>query len=106
MPFEQYHVDGICVDGRLKLAWPSRYLTACLDFLKNGYWARSSSPKIFILMLCRYLASVSMDVQDPLLPRIQTFVKDLIDALPPAKNFSFHCEVALIMRAFEKVWSL
>lgn len=71
-----YHVDGLVVGGVPVLVWPSRYLTACIDFAANGF-----------------LASVSLDPNDPVRVRLQEFVVALLAALPGPRGFSFHAEV-------------
>ena len=71
-----YHVDGLIVNGVVQLCWPSRYLDDPSAFQSNSR-----------------LASVLLDPDDPLVPRLRRFVADVLDAMPTSSFASFHGEV-------------
>ncbi len=57
-----YHVDGLVLNGELKLCWPSRYVNAVANYNKNSF-----------------IAGVSLTATNPLLPRIQNFTKQCLE---------------------------
>lgn len=71
-----YHVDGLIVNGIVQLCWPSRYLDDPSAFLSNSR-----------------LASVLLNSEDPLVPRLRRVVADVLDAMPTSSFSSFHAEV-------------
>ncbi|MEW1644656.1 hypothetical protein [Streptomyces sp. NPDC091219] len=71
------HVDGLVLDGRLALAWPSQYQYALATY------ATDTGPRI----------DLTLDVDDPLAHRLLAFTERLLTALPGPENFAFHAEV-------------
>ena len=71
------HIDGLVLDGRLALAWPSQYQYALATF------ATDTGPRI----------DLTLDVDDPLSHRLLAFTERLLAALPGPENFAFHAEV-------------
>ena len=71
------HIDGLVLDGRLALAWPSQYQYALATF------ATDTGPRI----------DLTLDVDDPLAHRLLAFTERLLAALPGPENFAFHAEV-------------
>ena len=76
VPGPLLHVDGLVVDGDVRLCWPSRYLDDPSAFDRNSR-----------------LGSVLLDPGDPLVPRLQRLVGDVLAALPTPAVASFHAEV-------------
>jgi len=52
-----YHIDGLVLNGSVKICWPSRYVNTVMEFATNGY-----------------IAGYSLAVKDPLVPRLQSFI--------------------------------
>ncbi|GAA3425984.1 ATP-grasp domain-containing protein [Streptosporangium sandarakinum] len=77
VPGAMCHVDGLVVDGKVALAWPSQYLFTLASFkeLRGG----------------RH--DVTLDRDDPLARRLLDFTDRVLDALPCPPNFTFHAEV-------------
>lgn len=73
-----YHVDGLVLDGRIVLNWPSLYATPSLDYLDSAGEANAS-----------YLLSPD----NPLTARLQDFVSDVVSTFPTPRNTTFHAEV-------------
>ncbi|MZD06698.1 hypothetical protein GTW43_16570 [Streptomyces sp. SID5785] len=71
------HVDGLVLDGRLALAWPSQYQYPLATF------ATDTGPRI----------DLTLDTADPLAHRLLAFTEELLGALPGPENFAFHAEV-------------
>ncbi len=71
------HVDGLVLDGKLALAWPSQYQYALATY------ATDTGPRI----------DLTLDVDDPLAHRLLAFTERLLAALPGPENFAFHAEV-------------
>ncbi|UXX94640.1 hypothetical protein N7U49_26180 [Streptomyces sp. AD2-2] len=71
------HIDGLVLDGRLALAWPSQYQYALATY------ATDTGPRI----------DLTLDVDDPLAHRLLAFTERLLAALPGPENFAFHTEV-------------
>jgi biotin carboxylase len=79
VPGPMFHVDGLVVDGRLALAWPSRYLFVEADF------AADRAGRL----------DVALDRDDPLAGRLLAFADRVLAALPSPPTFAFHAEVFL-----------
>lgn len=73
---EMYHVDGLVLDGELKLCWPSKYLNHCLAFQDGSY-----------------LGSYLLSPTNPLTQRLQHYVSSILNILPTPTHTSFHAEV-------------
>ncbi|MFJ8138955.1 hypothetical protein [Streptomyces sp. NPDC096013] len=71
------HIDGLVLDGRLAVAWPSQYQYALATY------ATDTGPRI----------DLTLDVDDPLAHRLLAFTERLLAALPGPENFAFHAEV-------------
>ncbi|MBW5484681.1 ATP-grasp domain-containing protein [Streptomyces bambusae] len=71
------HVDGLVVDGRTVLAWPSQYQYALASY------ATDTGPRM----------DLTLDVDDPLARRLLDLVERILDALPGPADFAFHAEV-------------
>lgn len=71
-----YHVDGLVADGRMVVAWPSRYLYELASF-------GDTSPRL----------DVTLDPGDPMTGRLLSFTARVLDALPTARDTTFHAEV-------------
>jgi hypothetical protein len=70
------HLDGIIENQQILISWPSVYLNGCLAFQSGDY-----------------LGSYLLGPDNPLVPRLKTFIKVLIAALPSPRNMVFHAEV-------------
>lgn len=73
-----FHIDGLIVAGKAVINWPSIYATASLDYLENGGEAN---------------ASYMLEPDNPLTPRLRTFVQSILDAFPTPETCTFHAEV-------------
>lgn len=73
------HVDGLVVDGRVVLAWPSQYQYALASF------ATDTGGRL----------DLTLDVDDPLAHRLLEFTDRVLEALPGPEDFAFHAEVFL-----------
>lgn len=73
---EMYHIDGLILNGQIVLCWPSKYLNHCLAFHEG-----------------KYLGSYLLSPQNPLTPRLQTYVQSILAILPSPLNTTFHAEV-------------
>ncbi|WP_328552712.1 MULTISPECIES: ATP-grasp domain-containing protein [unclassified Streptomyces] len=74
---ELFHVDGIVVDGQVRLMWPSSQgETTCLD-IREG----------------RVLRSCLLDPDDVLLDPLRSLTRQALDALPSPGTFMFHAEI-------------
>ena len=72
-----YHVDGIVLDGEIKVNRPSRYTNGgCLAFQSD-----------------ESCGSIMLASDNPLRARLEAFVTDVIDALPSPRELTFHAEV-------------
>lgn len=80
VPGTLYHVDGVVLDGRPAIVWPSVYAkgSASLDYQEDGGES---------------IASYTLAPSNPLVPRLQQFVLDTHDALPSPRETAFHAEV-------------
>ncbi|WP_441246984.1 ATP-grasp domain-containing protein [Kitasatospora sp. McL0602] len=70
------HVDGLVVDGRVALAWPSQYQYTLASF------ATDTGPRI----------DLTLDLDDPLAHRLLEFTERTIEALSGPADFAFHLE--------------
>lgn len=70
-----YHVDGLIINSQLILCWPSAYLNGCLAFQQG-----------------QPLGSYLLGPDNPLVPRLISFTKRVIAALPTPQNMVFHAE--------------
>jgi hypothetical protein len=73
---EMYHIDGIVLDGVIELCWPSKYLNNCLAFQEG-----------------KYLGSYLLEPENPLTPRLQRYVTNVLHILPTPQYTTFHAEV-------------
>ena len=78
VPGTMHHVDGMIIDGRMAIAWPSQYLYQLAGFAQDD-----AEPRL----------DATLDVQDPLRPRLVAFVERVIHALPTPGCSTFHAEV-------------
>jgi len=72
----QYHVDGLVVEGRPVLTWPSAYLNSPLAH-------RQGLP----------VGGVLLAPGAPFVPRLTAMVADVLRALPTPSTFAFHAEI-------------
>ncbi|GAA2149068.1 ATP-grasp domain-containing protein [Kitasatospora kazusensis] len=70
------HVDGLVVDGRVALAWPSQYQYTLSSF------ATDTGPRL----------DLTLDTDDPLAHRLLEFTDRTLQALRGPENFAFHLE--------------
>ncbi|MEV6209050.1 NikS protein [Kitasatospora sp. NPDC051914] len=70
------HVDGLVVDGRTVLAWPSQYQYSLSSF-RTDTGGR---------------LDLTLDVDDPLAHRLLEFTERTLEALSGPENFAFHAE--------------
>ncbi|MFG2616856.1 ATP-grasp domain-containing protein [Streptomyces sp. NPDC048507] len=81
VPGRMCHVDGLVVDGRVALAWPSQYQYDLASF------GSDAGPRI----------DLTLDVDDPLTPRLLGLADEVLAALSPEasrlRDYSFHMEV-------------
>jgi hypothetical protein len=73
---EMYHIDGLVLDGQIKLIWPSKYLNNCLAFHEG-----------------KYLGSYLLSPENPLTARLQSYVSSILQTLPTPPHTTFHAEV-------------
>jgi biotin carboxylase len=72
----EYHVDGIVVDGTLRFIWPSRYV---------GYTSGFGTAELF--------GAVMLDDENPKRAALCDLIEATINALPALENSTFHAEV-------------
>ncbi|MER7488854.1 hypothetical protein ABTY20_23695 [Streptomyces sp. NPDC126497] len=81
VPGRMCHVDGLVVDGRTVAAWPSQYQYDLASF------GADPGPRV----------DLTLDVDDPLTPRLLTLVERTLAALRPEgsrlRTHAFHAEV-------------
>jgi hypothetical protein len=82
VPGRMCHVDGLVVDGRTVLAWPSQYQYDLASFASDA-GAR---------------VDLTLDVDDPLTPRLLDLTEAALAALRPAdggrlRDYGFHAEI-------------
>ncbi|MDH6577345.1 hypothetical protein [Kitasatospora sp. MAP5-34] len=70
------HVDGLVVDGRVVLSWPSQYQYTLASF------ATDTGPRL----------DLTLDVGDPLAQRLLAFTEQALGALSGPEHFAFHAE--------------
>lgn len=73
---DEYLVDGIVLDGEIRLAWPSKYVNS-----PAAYAAGEG------------LHTVMVDADDPLTPRLRASLRQALAALPTPDDCTFHCEL-------------
>ncbi|MBA4542593.1 MULTISPECIES: acetyl-CoA carboxylase biotin carboxylase subunit family protein [Thermoactinomyces] len=73
---EMYHIDGLVLNGQIKLIWPSKYLNHCLAFQEG-----------------KYLGSYLLSPENPLTARLQSYVSSVLRTLPTPTHTTFHAEV-------------
>ncbi|MFC8224067.1 ATP-grasp domain-containing protein [Streptomyces sp. NPDC057362] len=74
---ELFHVDGLLVDGRAVLMWPSSQgTTTCLGMLEG-----------------RMLHSAMLDADDPLLDQLCKLARTVLETLPTPTTTIFHAEI-------------
>ncbi|MFE9255794.1 acetyl-CoA carboxylase biotin carboxylase subunit family protein [Streptomyces sp. NPDC006879] len=71
------HVDGLVLDGKVVLSWPSQYQYALATYRTD------TGPRM----------DLTLDVDDPLAKRLLEFTERLLEAMPGPPNFTFHAEV-------------
>jgi biotin carboxylase len=73
-----YHVDGMCLAGKVVHCWPSRYSAGALDDVAGG----------------RPRTSIMLAAEDPLRRRLQAWAAQLVGVFPHAgAGFGFHVEL-------------
>lgn len=79
----RYHCDGLIYNNTIKVMWVSKYVNTCVSFLKS-----------------KFLASYTLQMDNPLLPKINSFVKKTLEGLNRVDSqnnenlsYSFHVEV-------------
>jgi hypothetical protein len=81
VPGRMCHVDGLVVDGRTVAAWPSQYQYELASF------GADPGPRV----------DLTLDVDDPLTPRLLALVEQTLAALKPEdgrlRTHAFHAEV-------------
>ncbi|MGW2047352.1 ATP-grasp domain-containing protein [Streptomyces sp. NPDC001858] len=81
VPGRMCHVDGLVVDGRTVAAWPSQYQYDLASF------GTDPGPRV----------DLTLDVDDPLTPRLLRLIEQTLTALKPAdsrlRTHAFHAEV-------------
>lgn len=81
VPGRMCHVDGVVVDGRVALAWPSQYQYDLASF------GSDAGPRI----------DLTLDEDDPLTPRLLGLADQVLAALAPEggrlRDYAFHMEV-------------
>ncbi len=77
VPGPMCHVDGLVVDGRLALAWPSQYQYTLSSFRED------TGGRL----------DLTLDVDDPVTARLIEFTERVLEALPGPRDFTFHAEV-------------
>lgn len=81
VPGRMCHVDGLVVDGRTVAAWPSQYQYELSSF------GADPGPRV----------DLTLDVDDPLTPRLLALVEQTLTALKPEggrlRTHAFHAEV-------------
>lgn len=74
---ELFHIDGVLVDGEVRMVWPSSQGdTTCLD-IRQG----------------RSLRSALMDADDPLTEQLREMTITALEALPTPASCVFHAEI-------------
>jgi hypothetical protein len=71
-----YHIDGVLVGGELRLCWPSRYFKPCIEFRSGGV-----------------TGSYLLAAENPMVARLNDFVRETLRALPTSRDTVFHAEV-------------
>lgn len=71
-----YHIDGIVIDGNVKVIWPSVYVNDCLSYKENTY-----------------LGSLLLANDNPLTYRLLDFSHNLLKKFPTPQVCTFHIEV-------------
>lgn len=73
---EMYVVDGLAADGGVPAVFVSRYLNDCLSFRAGGH-----------------LGSAQLTRDDPLVPRLIDYAREVLGQLPTPACTTFHLEV-------------
>lgn len=73
-----YHIDGLVLDGSVRLVWPSQYITGSLEFQSR---------------VGHTISSAMLDRDSDLTHRLQDYARALLRTLPTPTNCTFHCEV-------------
>jgi biotin carboxylase len=76
VPGTIYHVNGVVVNGRTVLSWPSRYANVLAEFT-------SGASRV----------DVTLEADDPLAARLVEFNERVLAALPGPEHFGFHTEI-------------
>lgn len=71
-----YHVDGLVLDGKLLVSWPSLYFNDSLSYAED-----------------LALGSAMLDPGHPLRTRLQDFVRTIVESFPTPRAMTFHAEV-------------
>lgn len=71
-----YHIDGIVINGNVKVIWPSVYVNDCLSYKENAY-----------------LGSLLLANDNPLTYRLLDFGRNLLKKFPTPEVCTFHIEV-------------
>jgi biotin carboxylase len=78
VPGAMYHVDGMIIDGRMAIAWPSQYL-----YQLAGFDQADTGPRL----------DATLDIDDPLTGQLLAFAEAVIAALPSPGCSTFHAEI-------------
>ncbi|WP_179032708.1 ATP-grasp domain-containing protein [Paenibacillus kribbensis] len=73
---DMYHIDGLVINGQIKLIHPSKYLSGCLAFNESSA-----------------LVSVMLDDNNVLFDKLVTYTTRLLEVLPTPENTAFHAEI-------------
>jgi len=73
---KMYHIDGFVLNGVCRVIWPSTYINTCSGFQNS-----------------KFLGSHSLHKDNPLTPRLQKCVVEILKALDQPPSYSFHVEV-------------
>ncbi len=75
-----YHADGLVLDGKPMLIWPSSYAKASCSL---DYRTREGDS----------IASFILDPQNSMTKRLQDFTAEVLEALPTPRHTAFHAEI-------------
>lgn len=76
VPGDQYHVDGLVVNGEVVFTWPSKYAGSCLSFTEGGL-----------------TASHMLAPDNPLTARLNAAAREVVAILPTPAVTTFHLEI-------------
>lgn len=71
-----YTIDGYYHKGKIILNWCGRYINDCLSFREG-----------------KQSSNIQLQIDNPLIPRLEEFIQNLINTMPMPETTPFHCEV-------------